>query len=752
MSFKQFNEQKQNVIKFLNRVNCNITDKEINQFICNKIENIEANKFTISIFGNFSNGKSTMLNALMGFDNDVLVVDELASTATITRLKEPEYEEMANKAEVLYSNGEKKLIDLDELKTFSARNEKQEVEEVIKEVTLFLDSEYLKNGVEIVDTPGFNSSHKIHTEIAKGYVDKSDASIFLFTFDKPGSDTEFKFLQYVNQYMNRIFFVVNKIDTRNKSENSLDEGISKLRNKLLEKNVEIGNKKIYPISAKLHQEGLRENSSKKLEDSKFHIFKEELAQYLTGNENTKDRLIEPLEAIVSKMGAESIFLQERITSCSKDQDGIMDEIKMKQKEIEEKKKILKEKKKHIQITVNESIRNAKSNFQKATEAILEEVKGEVSDVKTEFDAKLTDFGSLALGVYDKFLKKWNYSRELLENDLRRLIEENIDDLKTSQKLESKLMNIIHCSLDIEKIEIEDPKYDFTELQNIDKEIENSKKEYERNKEKLRMSMKNKKKYDELDQKRKELEEKINKLEYRKNLRLDQLGEPIPVKAARMKEERRDREGFFGKSIDKLFGRKVVQVKEEYIDYESVNFIEEQRKRVENEYSLQTEEQKIKIKENQDILSGVDDLEFDIYNAEYDEKQAREMYINMLKSSDDKKNQLEKTIIRISKKNYIKEIEGICNEYFEKANKFLDKQKSGITTILNESIKYDLQEIENLQNNLFNITTLTNKTPEEINIELKSLTTSLEELQLAIQDINKFKQGELLNELTGFEEI
>lgn len=71
----------------------------------------------------------------MGFDNDVLVVDELASTATITRLKEPEYEEMANKAEVLYSNGEKKLIDLDELKTFSARNEKQEVEEAIKEVT-----------------------------------------------------------------------------------------------------------------------------------------------------------------------------------------------------------------------------------------------------------------------------------------------------------------------------------------------------------------------------------------------------------------------------------------------------------------------------------------------------------------------------------------------------------------------------------------------------------------------------------------
>ena len=129
-----------------------------------------------------------------------------------------------------------------------------------------------------------------------------------------------------------------------------------------------------------------------------------------------------------------------------------------------------------------------------------------------------------------------------------------------------------------------------------------------------------------------------------------------------------------------------------------------------------------------------------------------MYIKILKSSDDKKNQLEKTIIRISKKNYIKEIEGICNEYFEKANKFLDKQKSGITTILNESIKYDLQEIENLENNLFNITTLTNKTPEEINIELKSLTTSLEELQLAIQDINKFKQGELFNELTGFEKI
>lgn len=295
MSFEVYQEKKQETMEILKKTCDAVESETIKHFIEQKLKNLQEDRFIISVFGHFSNGKSKFLNTLMGFETQVLVEDELACTATITRLCAPERKEHANHAEVIFMDETKKVVPMEELAQYSSRKEDYGVEGKIRQVSLFIDSEYLKNGVEIVDTPGFNSVLSIHTDIARNYVEKSDASIFLFATDKPGSEPEFTFLKHVRHYMNRIFFIMNKIDLCDYSDN-VDKLADDLKEKMHLMKIPMQGKTIYPISAKWAQETIGQPNEEKRQKSRFDVFVQALNTYLTNEENVKDRLYAPLEA------------------------------------------------------------------------------------------------------------------------------------------------------------------------------------------------------------------------------------------------------------------------------------------------------------------------------------------------------------------------------------------------------------------------------------------------------------------------
>ncbi|MCY6485826.1 dynamin family protein [Clostridium aestuarii] len=739
MSFQSYKRKKQEVVELLKNIREKIPVEGVVKIVDQKIRNIENDRFIISIFGHFSNGKSTFLNALMGFGEEILVEDDLPSTAAITKLRAPESEDMLNKAQVIFTNGNKEIIDIKELGKYSAANEEYEVETQIKEVTLFLDSEYLKNGIEIVDTPGFNSTHTVHTEIAKNHVEKSDASIYMFSYDKPGADEEFKFLNYVNKYMNRIFFVVNKIDLCDKTENTVEKTVEELRSKLLIKKVNIEGKEIYPISAKLAKEAISEESEAKKKHSKFEYFKDALGNYLTSEDNLKDRLFEPLSVVQERLKAEREALQDKITACSKDNEELMKELENKKALIGDCEKELKEKKINIKNSVRNVIRNSKANFESSAVQIIDEIKEELSEINSEFDVALADFSGMAIGVYDKFIRNWNNIRINLEDDFIRIIEENIDNDRELQKMENRLTNIIHTSLDIEKIDVSDPAFDFKELDKIDKQIQKRKNEYDRNREKLTRCRNDKTKIDMLTEEKEKLERDIEKLVDKKEMRLESIGEARPVYGTKTVNNEKKRKGILGCIGNALFGPKVVREAESYVDYSSVEFVEKQREKIQSQYSVQVSAQEKKLESKIYEMMAMGDIENQLIDMEFESKEARRIYLDSINKGEEEKTKISQKIIKVSRDNYFKEIKKVCDEYVYTINNFLDNQRNLITNIIEKAIQGERKKLDNMKENLYSITTLANKTPEELQEEMKILYKQLDDVVYVMNEIQEYKE-------------
>lgn len=745
MSFDVYIKKKQKVINLLSSIKDKCKEDSTKQFIEQKLNNIIDDRYIISVFGHFSNGKSTFLNALMGFGDEVLVEDDLPSTATITRLKYPNDLELLNKAQITHVDGIVDVIPMEELKNYSARNRSFDVENKIKEITLFLDSEYLKNGVEIVDTPGFNSTYTVHTDIAKGYVEKSDASIFLFSYDKPGSEEEFKFLNYINKYMNRVFFVVNKIDLDDDPQNvesSIISTLEDIRSKLKIKNVNIEDKEIYPISAKLAKEAIKEKSKAKKEYSKFDYFKNELSNYLTSDENSKDRLFEPLLAVERKLLEERKLIEERIRICSKNQEDIKKELENQRKNIENAEKELKEKKKYIQNNVRSAISNAKNIIENNNFSIVEEVKDELQDISSQFHLRLVDFESMAIGVHDKFLKNWNSLTNKLEDKFIEIIEENIDNDKEVKETSDRLISIIHKSLDINKIDIETPKFDFKELDGINKEIENRKKDYENNREKLLRSKDDKQKYTLLIEEKEKLQRQIDKLLSDKERKLESIGEARPYKAEIMVQQEKKRGGLLGGLGNLLFGPKIVSKRESFVDYSEVEFIEKKRKEVQDNFSSEilVKEEEMKNKLHETMLFG--DIDSKIFDMEFDTKQSRERYLKILETEEDEKLKMSSQIIKVSKDNFLKEIRRASEEYERIGKLFLDSNKNLMTTIILSALDEERRQVDELKNNIYTIANIEGTSPEELQIEVKNMYDNLQIILDNIKEVKRFREEEI----------
>lgn len=172
------------------------------------------------------------------------------------------------KVSVIRNDGAVVEIDSGELSEYvtevgNPRNEKN-----VREVSIELPSAYLKDGVRLIDTPGVGSVYLHNTDVAYRYLPHCDAALFLLSVEQPVGKAELDFLRDVQVYSDRIFFLLNKIDTLSDSE--IEESIAFSRNALQEA---VGPQvKIFPVSAKLALRGKIEGSEELLEKSRLAVF------------------------------------------------------------------------------------------------------------------------------------------------------------------------------------------------------------------------------------------------------------------------------------------------------------------------------------------------------------------------------------------------------------------------------------------------------------------------------------------------
>ena len=118
MNYQKFNEKKEKLIAIVSGIKQDALSSDACECIKRCVEKLESGKFEISVFGTFSTGKSTLLNAMMQFKEEILVIDELACTAAVTSLQSPTSPELNNKAEVFYNdeNRESLTVPITEIK------------------------------------------------------------------------------------------------------------------------------------------------------------------------------------------------------------------------------------------------------------------------------------------------------------------------------------------------------------------------------------------------------------------------------------------------------------------------------------------------------------------------------------------------------------------------------------------------------------------------------------------------------------
>jgi GTPase Era involved in 16S rRNA processing len=217
-------------------------------------QQMEQQEFRVTVVGEFSAGKSTFLNALIGLD--VLPHAVRETTASVTYIRNVnENHELVNKMVIEFTNPEREAVTLDigsdpaVLKKYvtTMSNDFNVVNE-IRAVHIYLDFPYTNDPIVFVDTPGLNGMAEGHYDLTLSEIQKAHASIFLFHI-RGLSQSNIRLLRLLNQYQQKFIFVMNFIDELKSEEGeSVDKKLHQLRNDLFKAGV-TGDIKAYGVSA-----------------------------------------------------------------------------------------------------------------------------------------------------------------------------------------------------------------------------------------------------------------------------------------------------------------------------------------------------------------------------------------------------------------------------------------------------------------------------------------------------------------------
>lgn len=205
------------------------------------------NLLNISVIGEFSTGKSSFINALVGYE--LLAVNAIQGTTVAITIIEYSEKFSITLTDFLGKSSKRVYKSIDSLRqqlhiyTTDAAYAKK-----IDYVTVTLPSIILKNGYRIIDTPGTNSLELWHEEVTcRAIRELSDLSIILTDATQPMPATLMSFLDNtLGESVKNCAFVANKIDRIREKER---DGIIKFIGKKICQNFDIEESMVLPFSS-----------------------------------------------------------------------------------------------------------------------------------------------------------------------------------------------------------------------------------------------------------------------------------------------------------------------------------------------------------------------------------------------------------------------------------------------------------------------------------------------------------------------
>ena len=576
---QEYKERKQTVVDYINSTIDIVIKQGENESADNLkklADNVEKGLFSIVLVGEFSAGKSTFLNALMGMR--ILPSFTSETTATVNFLRHSTEAPNGEAGIVYYNDGHQEV--LKELTLDSVANVvstksnmgKEGVALSVDHVDLFLESEYLADGIMLVDSPGLNGIAANHLEITRRQIEKSHAAIFMFSADHPGSKSDFEHLEELRSKSKNIFFVLNKINVINPSENvTVESVINDLKDSYHKKFPEENEiPEIWPVAANAalaardknyqYQNGevvTTEARRSELEEiSRMKAFEKRLMEYLTTGERTRDQLLEPVNKSIESL--------KRLMDTLDDEKQVLSnkeiaEDFLKEKEaVEKQKKELERNKKSILEPIRGEIFASISRMKNAIGSNIERIQENIIDeIKLLDDSE--ELRNFADDLEDSLDRKY---RHLIRNIQDDVYSEILDIAQNKcydylSDLDQKFNAIHDVSLDInlnkrfefKKINISDNIQSFNnQIEELETEIAKINNKAEDLQQQMSSTSRKESLIEELKSRKKELQE-------RRNYIIDNF--PIPPKEISYGTEEyyRDRKGALGVFAQLFCGQK-----------------------------------------------------------------------------------------------------------------------------------------------------------------------------------------------------
>lgn len=272
---------------------------------------LENNEFKITIVGEFSSGKSTFLNAIIG--KDILPHGVKETTAAVTYIHNvPQNDRRLNKAVIHFREETMKDITLDVGENRNAlvdyvttSDKKYRVVQDIVSVDIYVHFADIEDPIVLIDTPGMNGVAEGHKDITLHEIRHSHASICLFHLRGMGK-SDLEFIKELMKYQETFFFVLNAIDDIKANEETYEGRMQAFVNDIVNY-VYDGKKKpeyVFGVSAlkalgardrnitrvyDTDQKDLQENDRVRLlEESKMLVLENALFKYLRNSDKDKE--------------------------------------------------------------------------------------------------------------------------------------------------------------------------------------------------------------------------------------------------------------------------------------------------------------------------------------------------------------------------------------------------------------------------------------------------------------------------------
>ena len=249
-------------------------------------QKLSSDAFDVLIVGEFSSGKTTLINGIMG---KAMLPTHISPTTAVINIIRYSAQESAR---LIFRSAQEQMVPVDALADYitslseTADARAREIDHVI----LGFPSPFCRNGVRLVDTPGLNSMHEDHERATMEYLPRGSAGIMAISALQFMSKSQREYLECFRSYMGKMFFLITMVDQMDEDDD-FEENEDYFRETLAEVLQRPPDEiKLYPVNAKAAEAG-------ECEGSGLAAFLRDFEAFLTADRLAQEMLSIPVQRV-----------------------------------------------------------------------------------------------------------------------------------------------------------------------------------------------------------------------------------------------------------------------------------------------------------------------------------------------------------------------------------------------------------------------------------------------------------------------